>query len=99
MRLAVLLFCCALTFGQNTLSAPETKSQAPANSLGAESQKNDSGLGVGKVHARDFAVVLPQGVDGRYLMEVEGPVYERWFLLVQGSLRMRAGELAIAFDI
>jgi len=100
MRLAVLLFSCALTFGQNTLSAPETKSQAPANSPGQESHKNDSGLGMGtKVHVHHSVEVLPQGVDGRYLMEVEGAVYERWSLNIPKSLRMRAGKLAIAFEI
>jgi TonB family protein len=94
MRLAVLLFCCALTFGQNISSSPEIQSQAPASSPDQKSQKQDYGLG-GLDILSDT-----QGVDfGPYLQRLLHDVKENWYHLIPASASMRRGKLAIEFAI
>jgi TonB family protein len=103
MRLAVLLFCCALAFGQNTSSAPETKSQAPASPCDQKPKNNDYGLGTG-IRGRQLGEVDilsdTQGVDfGPYLENMLQSVRENWYHRSPASGFTKRGELAIEFAI
>jgi TonB family protein len=42
MRVAILLFCCALAFGQDTSTAPETKPQTPASCADQKQQPTET---------------------------------------------------------
>jgi TonB family protein len=99
MRLAVLLFCCALAFGQNTSSAPETKSQAPANSPDQKSQDSDVGFPGHQFGSLDI-LSDTQGVNfGPYLQRILQDVKENWYHLIPESASMKKGKLAIEFAI
>jgi TonB family protein len=103
MRLAVLLFCCALAFGQNISSAPETQSQAPANSPDQKSQKQDYGLGSSDPERQLGALAIlsdTQGVNfGPYLQRILQTVRENWYHLIPESVQHEKGQLAIEFAI
>jgi hypothetical protein len=67
MKVAILLFCFALAFGQDTSTAPETKPQTPASSADQKQQPTETSPNnnVGK-----YATGMSQGAFLRDLLNV-----------------------------
>lgn len=103
MRVAILLFCCALGFGQDTSPAPGAKPQAPATSSDQKSQNTDFGLGMGTPGRQSGALDIlsdTQGVDfGPYLQGILKRVRENWYHLIPESVENKKGKLAIELAI
>lgn len=94
MRLAIVLLCCALAFGQDNTSAPQATRTA---------QADDYGLGVGAPGKESGSVDVlsdTEGIDfGPYLNEALKAIRGNWFHLIPESASMKTGKLAIAFAI
>lgn len=97
MRLAILLLCSAVGFGQSTTSPPETKAQAKGR-CGEE-----FGLSIGAHGQQGGSLDIlsdTQGVDfGPYLQRISQDVRENWYHLIPESAEMKKGKLAIEFAI
>lgn len=98
MRLVVLLFCCALAFGQDTSHSSETKSQNPTNS----SEQQAAAAQTGATHTQGALDILSNtyGIDfGPCLTGVLRNVRENWLRLIPASDQMKNGRVAIEFEI
>lgn len=101
MRLEVLLFCCALTFGQNTSHAPETKPQTPASSSDQKSQNSDLGFPGNKTsteaaHANGTAPApdLVGPLDGTWEGTWEGDL-----IFLQGATLDQKGPVTVRYRL
>src|SRR5215471_10157850 len=97
MRLAILLLCSAVGFGQSTASPQEPKAQ-PKGRCGEE-----FGLSIG-AHGRQMGALDilsdTQGVDfGPYLKVMMHNVRDNWFKLIPETSNFKKGKLAIEFAI
>ena len=103
MRLTILLFCCALAFGQSASPAPETKTQPPANSPDQKSQNNEFGLRTGALGQQFGALDIlsdTEGVNfGPYLQRILQEIRQNWYHYVPESVAQKQGILAIEFAI
>lgn len=89
MRIAILLFCAAFAFGQDTSSAPGTPSQPPTDSAKRPRQMGALDI-LSNTHGIDF---------GPYLLPMLKEVRKNWYSLIPASDQMKKGKLAIQFDI
>lgn len=97
MRLAILLLCSAVGFGQSAASSQGPKAQ-PKERCGEA-----FGLSIGaQGHQRGAIEVLSdtEGVDfGPYLSRMRQKVHDNWHELIPTSQSMKKGKLAIEFAV
>ena len=98
MRIAILLFCGALAFGQDASSAPGTPSQPPANSVPEQVVVANDTRGVFYLEL-DILSDTYRIDFGSYFEGKLNEVRKNWFSLIPASDQMKKGKVAIQFNI